>query len=271
MKQTWTEAQKFESNFWGNCYNKQTFNEIIKQQTYIPALGLDAYADDSGDLNLQGKSVLDVGGGPFSILLRAHNYGYAVVADPLTYPPSVWRRYTNYDIRLVPVRGEDLFPNLQHRLPAKDGFDEIWMYNVLQHTEQPDLILQNIRKLGKTIRIFDWVNKGVSPGHPVNLTKEFFLTNMAGCQIEKAVVSNFSANECFGQGFSGVFESDGRSTEVVPVRTIAQVLAEDLPGWKILTKGVDLDGTCGIFAAVPPEVPYKPVVVTVEAGRILGL
>ena len=162
---SWKEDQAWEADWWGNCCN--TLSEEYKQLAYFKRLGLTETKNSKYHFtfDLQGKSVLDIGGGPTSFLLRCVNVK-GVVADPNHYPSWVDYRYEEAGIAYVLEKGEDLKPqDIGH-------FDEVWMYNVLQHTENPELVVRNARALGKVLRLFDWLDTPAMPGHPHTLTEE---------------------------------------------------------------------------------------------------
>jgi SAM-dependent methyltransferase len=51
--------------------------------------------------------------------------------------------------------------------------DEVWLYNVLQHTTDPQKIFENVLrylKSGGVFRFFDWVETGTNIAHPISLT-----------------------------------------------------------------------------------------------------
>jgi 2-polyprenyl-3-methyl-5-hydroxy-6-metoxy-1,4-benzoquinol methylase len=188
----WTEAQEFERNWWGSCSN--TFQEEIKQLTYAHKMGLTAFS--SGGhwpvYDLQGKSVLDIGGGPVSILLKCINLGICEVADPCEYPSWVRNRYERAGIIYNLFKGEDL--------PLFE-YDEVWIYNVLQHVEDPELIIHNAKRIASTIRIFEWIDMAPSEGHPQEL-KEEELNKWLGGQ---GTTEWLDENGCNGRSFYGVF------------------------------------------------------------------
>jgi len=142
----------FESAYWGDCCN--TFDEDQKHYVYARYMGLKqvGYSFD-----VAGARIIDIGGGPTSMLLKTINLGAGLVVDPLHYP--FWTYGINYDIK----RGEDI---------DRTGYDEAWIYNCLQHTDDPELIIQDALKSAKTLRIFEWVDIPPHDGHPVELTKE---------------------------------------------------------------------------------------------------
>lgn len=160
------DHQTFEKDWWGNCVN--TFGEEAKQISYMYRMGLPVKPTNDGKwpaYDLEGKSVLDIGGGPVSMLLKSIN-ARGFVVDPCDYPEWVYERYRANNITYVRLAAEH-FTEDKHA-----PFDEVWIYNVLQHTMDPEQIIKNARNLGKKIRIFEWVDTPASPGHPQVLTAE---------------------------------------------------------------------------------------------------
>ena len=186
---TWERAQVQETLFWGNCYDKNAFNEIVKQPTYIRLMGLAPDWDE--DIQLYGKTILDIGGGPWSILLRCVGLGIpCMVVDPCNFPSSVRRRYRVYGIQFSQIKAEDLPINL--------FFDEIWIYNCLQHVENPDTIIKYALSHSKTLRIAEWLNTEINDMHPHTFTYEWFVERFKGYKSEGGIYLA-SENECFGK------------------------------------------------------------------------
>lgn len=149
----------FESQYWGDCCN--TFDEDQKHYVYAKYMGLKqvGYSFDVAN-----AKIIDIGGGPTSMLLKTINLAArSLVVDPLQYPDWTYYRYSAKEIDSLVVRGEDIFD---------EGYDECWIYNCLQHTDDPELIIKNGLNAAKTLRIFEWVDVPAHEGHPVELTKE---------------------------------------------------------------------------------------------------
>lgn len=149
----------FEANYWGDCCN--TFDEDQKHYVYAKYMGLSrvGYSFD-----VSGKRIIDIGGGPSSMLLKTTNLGVrSLVVDPLEYPMWTYDRYSSKGIDSLICRGEDIF---------EEGFDECWIYNCLQHTDDPGLIIENALNAAGVLRIFEWVDIPPHDGHPIELTKE---------------------------------------------------------------------------------------------------
>lgn len=193
----WTEAQQFEKSFWGDCIN--TFSEELKQREYATRMELKLVRTGALGFgyDLGGKRVLDIGGGPVSMLLKCINAPYSVVADPCTFPDWVHSRYSLANIRFVTAPGERL-----DQLPSLGRFDEVWIYNVLQHTENPAKIISNAKEFAPVLRIFEWVDLPAYEGHPQTITVEK-LDDWIG---QRGSVTRYDGfNECHGRAFHGCF------------------------------------------------------------------
>src|ERR1700758_2150796 len=79
---------RFEAAYWGDCTN--TFDEERKHYVYARCMALDRQ-DFSFDVH--DRRILDIGGGPASILLKTVKLKEGKVCDPLRYPGWVYERY----------------------------------------------------------------------------------------------------------------------------------------------------------------------------------
>lgn len=192
----WNKENQWEKDWWGTCQN--TFWEEQKQQVYAEKMGLHAemVAGKFPLYDLKNTSVLDIGGGPVSLLLKCETTGKKIVLDPCPFPRWVGSRYAECNIERLGNKGEDLlkyYPNLE--------VDEVWIYNVLQHTDRPQKIIQNAQKVAKLIRIFEWVDTGTSAGHPHNLTEIKLNKWLKG----EGKVERLAERGCFGKAYYGIF------------------------------------------------------------------
>lgn len=191
---TWQDDQEFEKEWWGNCSN--TFTEEVKQLTYAYKMGLEAYSDRGKwpCYNLDGKRVLDIGGGPVSILLKCQNLGDSTVLDPCRYPSWIRERYSAAGIEYIRGMGENFsdYP---------DQYDEVWIYNVLQHTKDPEAIIKNAIKAAPTIRIFEWIDMPPQIGHPQELKEDDLNRWLGGVGTTEWL----NENNCQGRSYYGVF------------------------------------------------------------------
>jgi 2-polyprenyl-3-methyl-5-hydroxy-6-metoxy-1,4-benzoquinol methylase len=177
---SWAAAQQHEAGFWGNCLNLNTWHEFVKQEMYGREMQLIADYGSNGEYDMQGKSVLDIGGGPVSMMLRCFNSPRLTVADPMDWPAAVRRRYLNYGIEFICCAGENLLE------PLIQPADEVWIYNVLQHVIDPKVVLMTARhylKPGGRLRIFEWLNIPADDCHPHVLTSGLLSDGLAGLKM----------------------------------------------------------------------------------------
>jgi len=87
---------KFERNYWRDCTN--TFMEEQKHFVQARLMGIKI---NGCSLDAMGKRILDIGGGPVSMLLKTQNLAFGMVCDPITYPAWVYERYRAKGISCV--------------------------------------------------------------------------------------------------------------------------------------------------------------------------
>ena len=155
----WDRAQQFEREWWGTEPQPHWDEEVAKQETYARLMGLPS------DLNMGTKTILDVGCGPVSMLLRA-THGGGVGVDPLSMSEETKANYAAANVTLHHGKAED-FKTAEH-------FDEGWMYNCLQHVDEPDKVMAMLLRSVDSVRIFEWVDMPVYEGHPHTLNVEQF-------------------------------------------------------------------------------------------------
>lgn len=165
-RETWeTKVQRFEANWWGDCAN--TYGEESKQIAYARVMDLDPGTWRGGDhwpiWDFEGKKVLDIGGGPSSMLLKSR-FATGVVVDPCPYPGWVEERYKAHGVEYVVQPAEEFLPG-----EPDQYFDLALTYNCLQHTMDPEAIVRGMRRVAKEVRIFEWVDLAPHPGHPHEL------------------------------------------------------------------------------------------------------
>ncbi len=192
---TWDTAQHSELGFWDTC--TQTFVEEEKQFFYATRMKLPFIDYPRSSIDFQGKSVIDIGSGPTSLLLRSHNYSKAHAVDPLMdkFPQWVRDRYTSVGITPVASGGEDMDTN--------QIFDEAIEYNVMQHVRDYELILYKMRRIAKVVRVVEWLNVPSDELHPHILTEEILNRCLGGKGMVEQVHEPYMFD---AQMYYGVFE-----------------------------------------------------------------
>jgi SAM-dependent methyltransferase len=158
-------VHRYEKVFWDNCVN--TCSEESKQLAYAKCMGLGSGSESV--IDARNKKILDVGGGPVSLLFKTQNLLYGKVIDPIEYPLWVQLRYKEAKIDYVRAKGEDI---------NEEYYDEVWCYNVLQHVIDPTTVLRNAINAvdrGGILRVFDWIDIFPYRLHPHMLTGLYWL------------------------------------------------------------------------------------------------
>lgn len=190
------DEQRLEQAWWGVCGN--TFHEEQKQLVYAAKMGL--VADWGGghppEYDLAGASVVDVGGGPSSLLLKTRNAGRRLVIDPCPFPAWVYERYLACGIDYMTVVGEDW--------SYDERFDEGWIYNVLQHVEDPERVVYTLKRNARVVRLFEWIEIPAYEGHPHELRAQDFIRWLG----RSGTVESVNDSGAVGTAFYGAFATE---------------------------------------------------------------
>ncbi len=187
-----SSTAEYELDFWGTCV--RTLHEEQKQLVYAPRMGLLPrwHGAHPPTFDLMGRSVIDIGGGPVSLLLKCENFSWATVVDPARWPDWVHDRYSTAGIGYRQQEAEDL---------SCANADEAWIYNVLMHVRDPEQIVVKAKEHAKILRIFEWIDIEPYEGHPHKLTYET-LTQWLG---QAGFAAHVNENGAVGHAFYGTF------------------------------------------------------------------
>ena len=178
---------EFEKDYWGDCCN--TFDEDQKHYVYARLMGLE---QEHYSFNVHNKAIADIGGGPSSMLLKTKNLKRGKVIDPIQYPKWTMMRYFIKNIEVDIRPGEEF---------DEYGYDEVWIYNCMQHAIDPQKIIQNAKRAAPVLRLFEWIDIPAHDGHPHELT-ESNLNEWIGA---KGNVITLAESGCYGKAYYGVF------------------------------------------------------------------
>lgn len=186
----------FEADFWGDCCN--TYGEETKQLLYMKLMGFRIQKTwrSSFVFDGEGKSIIDIGGGPCSVLLKFENLSHGRVVDPGEYPAWVRDRYVEAGIDYYQERGED---QVRYVLGLKPNFDIALIYNCLQHCDDPEKVIANAKATAQDLRMFEWIDIPPHEGHPHMLT-EASLNRWVGGRPGKTI-QLFGESECTGRAW----------------------------------------------------------------------
>jgi hypothetical protein len=178
------EDYTFEKDYWGNCCN--TFDEEQKHFVYASFMGI---PKNRYSFILPNRSVMDIGGGPSSMLLKCKGLKNGKIVDPIEYPQWTKDRYKLMNIEVDVKPGEEV--------TETDAYDEVWIYNCMQHAIDPEQIITNAKRAGKILRLFEWIDVPAHEGHPHELT-ESNLNEWIGSSGKTATLSLMG---CFGKAY----------------------------------------------------------------------
>jgi 2-polyprenyl-3-methyl-5-hydroxy-6-metoxy-1,4-benzoquinol methylase len=157
----WQQANEGELKSWSSVLG--TVERALQEDAFprhSPVLLLDK--DE-----IQSQSICDIGGGPISILLHYKTVN-SVVVDPLPIPEIFKENYSRHGLAFVPMKAEDFLSSF-----IGQKFDEVWIYNCLQHVQDPELILSLVHKVAPVLRISEPCNYPPNELHPHLFTPEY--------------------------------------------------------------------------------------------------
>lgn len=190
--------QHFETDWWGDC--TLTWSEELKQQSYMRRMGVIqvGLGEQWPCYQSAARSIVDIGGGPVSPLLKMSRLQCGVVVDPGHYPEWTVARYEHCGIAVIRMPAE------QYLTETQEHFDEAWCMNVLQHTVDPEVIVAGMRRVADKVRIFEWVNTPPSLGHPHTLREASFNEWFEGTGTVEEIHENGANGQCYYGIFEGV-------------------------------------------------------------------
>lgn len=150
-EERWQLAQKWEL-MWATQEEQKSMRETYSK-IYMQLFGYDIEKD------FQGKTILEIGCGMFPTALWATGKKKATVVDPLTkqFSMDVHHYWNDNNIFAVPEKFE--YWN------RTEFFDEVWLFNVLQHVFDPELLLERLKGSGSNVRVFECVDVPADDKH----------------------------------------------------------------------------------------------------------
>lgn len=142
---------------------------------------------------LKNKTILEIGPAYYPALLNV-NTKESYVVEPLfdQFPQQIRDLYNNKKINVLKCMAEDLDKvNL--------NFDEVWIFNLLQHVQDPEKVLNNAYQHSSKVRIFEPINLPTDICHPHTFDKKYFEDMFPKTQFKVhsgGSISNFHDANC---------------------------------------------------------------------------
>ena len=164
LKQKWAKAQK------GERKTNEPVDFHDGEERFGHAYGL-YFKYTKVNQNLKGKRIIEIGCSNYPALHYCHNYGTSYIIEPLV-STHLLKYLQHSSIALYPCAAEDVnFPVV----------DEVWLFNVLQHTMNPDLIIAKSKAAADIIRFFEPIEYGTDGMHLHDFTMEYFTKHFGKC------------------------------------------------------------------------------------------
>lgn len=158
-KERWLEAQHEERKQHTHTIQSglQHFGDVYRQ--YFYHLGIN-------NNQLWGKRIIEIGCADFPALVFCKKYNWGLVVEPMPSPILHQLCRENIEtLMLIPQCAEDFdFP----------AVSEVWLFNVLQHTINPDAIIEKAKAKADIIRFFEPINVPTDTCHLHTFTLEYF-------------------------------------------------------------------------------------------------
>jgi len=112
------------------------------------------------DRDQQGKTIVEVGAGPAPVLAGCENV-HAILIEPLSYPSLLaLKGRAGFDLLIEPAERALEFTMVYNA-------QEAWLFNVLQHVADPELVVEKCKHLsGGVVRFFEPINCPTCVYHP---------------------------------------------------------------------------------------------------------
>ena len=189
LRSAWENAQIGERTYHetdhGRFYHLSTFDEHLEwyrnfYEGYFKHLSIST--------DLQNKRIMEIGPAMIPCLHYCTNMGQSYILEPCSYSETK-ALIANKPIEHIALAAEDCtFPKV----------DEIWLFNVLQHTIDPDLIIEKSKEAAKVVKFFEPIDLGTDPLHLHAFKYEYF-TRHFGEQCTKKYtgeVKGFHSARC---------------------------------------------------------------------------
>ena len=190
-RERWEEAQIGEK-----IYHLQQSVEISYEHYKDAYKNYFRYLNINSDL--KGKKIMEIGPGRISGLLFCTNYSKSYIIEPTEYE-GIDYLYDGKNLEIIKKTVEEI------ELPQ---VDEIWILNLMQHVQDPDLLIKKCKEASKVIRFFEPIDLPINNEHPFTFSKNDFMEYFGECvkDYEPSGIPGFHGARCV----YGIFEKSNQ-------------------------------------------------------------
>jgi len=178
-KEQWDKAQKLEYEYHLN--DVRNFDDAYARyfDSYRQLFGLVGLS-----FALHGKSVVEIGAGPYPALSYCKQHAYSYIVDPLYY-----------DSYYVMLQGSLCYSK---SLYMSMMYNEAWIFNCLQQVQDPDYIINWAKIHCAAVRFFEPIDLPVNDIHLHSFDLDYFKDRFGGVNLyePKEYVKNFHSVKC---------------------------------------------------------------------------
>ena len=141
-------------------------------------------------MDLQGKSVIEIGPADYPALAYCTNYGPSIIMEPM--PSTILESFVSRN-KLIALLKE---PAETYEFPP---VDEVWLFNLLQHVINPDIIVRKAKEAAKVVRFFEPINMPTDTMHLHTFSLNTFYAWFGNCvrhYPDNPHAVNFHTHEC---------------------------------------------------------------------------
>ena len=188
----WKKAQTKERQFHTDPFEIGYIKYFESYRQYFSWLNI--------DFDLKQKSILEIGPADYPAIGYSINGKNCEVIEPM--PLSILKEILNSKSANYTLlnRGNNTAEFILIEANSRNHqWDEIWMFNLLQHVIDPDIIIAQAKQAAKTIRFFEPINMGTNDCHLHAFNYEYFYDRL-GPKVSiypgDPNASNFHTHEC---------------------------------------------------------------------------
>lgn len=180
----WIKAQEHEKNHHDFSFSERNFNH------YKGIYGT-IFKRLNKSFELDNKSILEIGHGVFGCLLFCSNFNKSYIVEPMIIPDKIKSKYQN--------NIEFIQKPFTKELTEIDEVDESFLFNVLQHVENSDEIIDKLKSISKKIYFFEPINTELNTEHINSFNIEYFEKHFGIENTKKYIGKSepeFHTNDC---------------------------------------------------------------------------